>query len=116
MEKTDFQLNEGLQLRGCSVEHFAALAVVFGIPKASKAKLYEAFRGGKVLDKETAQRLWELWECIEVLATKVEPFPVPYHDIQSVKLLLDLLKDGHDLAVQILIRPSKQDSNSNTQQ
>jgi hypothetical protein len=95
----DQQLNSGLQLRGMSVEVFAKLAVLFDIPKASKAKLYEAFRGGKALDNETALRLWKLWVRVEDLVERAAPFKISLENAESVKITLDLLDIGVDLAV-----------------
>jgi hypothetical protein len=95
----DEKLNEGLQLCGMSVEQFAALAALYQIPKASKAKLYESFRGGKALGNETALRLWKLWERIEDLCERAKPFPIALTDASHVKLLLDVLADGVDLSV-----------------
>ena len=95
----DQKLNDGLQLRGMSVETFAKLAVLFDIPKASKAKLYEAFRGGKALDNETALRLWKLWERIEDLIERAQPFSLSFENAEATKIVLDLLALGVDLGV-----------------
>jgi hypothetical protein len=95
----DDKLNEGLQLHEMSVETFAALAALYNIPKASKAKLYESFRGGKALDNETALKLWKLWERIEDLVRRAKPFPIALTDAAHVKVLLDVLADGVDLSV-----------------
>ena len=100
METIDFKLNDGLQLHGMSVEHFAALAVLYRIPKASKAKLYESFRGGKALDNETALKLWKIWEQVERLVERMRPVHVAFNDPEHTKLLIDLLA-GCDVAVEI---------------
>ena len=112
----DQKLNEGLQLRGMSVEQFAKLAVLCNVSKASKAKLYEAFRGGKALDNETALRLWGLWERIEDLVHRALPFKVAFTDIENTKFLMDLLKDGCEMSVKILLAPDRKANSSSSSQ
>jgi hypothetical protein len=91
-ETIDDKLNEGLQLRGMSVEQFAALAAIYNIPKASKAKLYESFRGGKALDNETAVSLWKLWEEIEAMCYEALPWPVDLSNAKRVDTCLQIYR------------------------
>jgi hypothetical protein len=102
----DDKLNEGLQLRNMSVETFAALAVIYNIPKASKAKLYEAFRGGKALDNETAVSLWKLWEEVEAMCFEALPWPV---DLSNAKRVDTSLQIYRGIAV---LKGSKENSSS----
>jgi len=103
----DHKLNEGLQLQGMSVEHFAALASHYDIPKASKAKLYESFRGGKALDNATALRLWRLWGRILDLIERAKPLRLDFSDPEHTFLLLEIIGDGVDIAVGIAVNAEK---------
>src|SRR5579859_3019099 len=103
----DDKLNDGLQLHGMSVETFAKLADLFSIPKASKAKLYESFRGGKALDTQTAVKLWKVWEKVADLVQRAKPFPIALDDANHIKLLLDVVDDGVDIAVGIAVNAEK---------
>lgn len=101
----DDKLNTALQVNDMSVETFAALALSIGIPRASKAKLYEAFRGGKALDAETAAKLWKLWERVQGLIDRAAPFPVALNNVVLIKNLLDAIGDGVDLSVKASLLP-----------
>jgi len=105
MSDIDTKLNEGLELHKMPVEQFAALAALYNIPKASKGKLYESFRGGKPLDSATATKLWKLWERVLDLIERAKPFPLALNDAESIKLLLDILGEGVDLEVAINVEP-----------
>jgi hypothetical protein len=99
----DDNLNTALQVHDMPVETFAALALAMGIPRASKAKIYESFRGGKALDAETAERLWKLWSRVEDLVHRAEPFPVSLRNATLIKNLLDAIsRDGAEPRVEFL--------------
>ena len=76
----DYKLNDGLQRRKMQVEEFAHAAALENISKASKSKLFEAFRGVKSLENQTAVRLWNLWLEIEALCQRAEPFQLDLSD------------------------------------
>jgi hypothetical protein len=76
----DYRLNEGLQLRQMPVQEFAICAAKENIGKASKSKLFEAFRGVKSLENQTAVRLWELWLEIDALCQRFQPFVLDLSD------------------------------------
>ncbi|MGB7729580.1 MAG: hypothetical protein WBL50_16235 [Candidatus Acidiferrum sp.] len=90
----DHRLNEGLAARGMSVEVFAKLAAINNIPKASKAKLYESFRGGKALDNETALKLWKLWERVERLCEELAPVRIALDDANHIQTVISLFELG----------------------
>ena len=76
----DYRLNEGLQLRQMPVQEFAIVAHMNGIRNASKSKLFEAFRGVKSLQNETAIQLWALWKEIEELCQAINPLALDLSD------------------------------------
>jgi len=106
----DEKLNDGLQLHGVSVEQFAKLATLFGIPKTSRAKLYEAFRGVRALDNETALKLWKLWERVLDIVERAQPFKLDLDDAERVKMILDLDAMGvHIFAATSAVKNSSSD-------
>lgn len=98
----DDKLNEGLQINGMSVEHFAALAAHYNVLKASKAKLYESFRGGKALDHDTALTLWQLWLKVLDLIERARPFELGFKNPENTKFLLDLLDLRLDISAGVI--------------
>jgi hypothetical protein len=80
----DYKLNEGLQLRHMPVQEFAVAAILDGIRGASKSKLFEAFRGIKSLQNETAVELWGLWTEIEQLCRDAEPLALDLSDGRKI--------------------------------
>ena len=92
---------------------FSALCSLYGIRGMSDASINRALQK-KDFSIEAELAIRDLVVRIESLITKAQPFAVPFEDIETTKLLLDLLTDGHELSVQILLRPNKKDSNSNT--
>jgi hypothetical protein len=90
----DSKLNEALQVHGVSVEHFAALAALYHIPKCSKAKIYESFRGGKALANETALAAWKLWLKIADLISRAKPLTLSFSNPEHTKTIIELLDAG----------------------
>jgi len=80
----DYRLNEGLQLRQMPVQEFAVVAHMNGIRNASKSKLFEAFRGVKALQNETAIQLWALWQEVEELCQRSAPLILDLSDGEQV--------------------------------
>jgi hypothetical protein len=70
----DEQLDNGLRARGMPVVEFSKVALAEGIARASKTRLFEAFRDTRPLDNELAQQLWALWQEIDEMAKSFEPF------------------------------------------
>jgi len=80
----DYKMNEGLLLRQMSVDQFAIVAGKENIPRASKSKLFEAFRGVKALQNETAVLLWALFREIDTMCLEFEPFALDLKDGERV--------------------------------
>jgi hypothetical protein len=91
-QSLDDKLNFALQAADMPVEQFALLAAAANIPRASKARIYESFRGGKQLDAETAEKLWRLWCRVQALLDRLAPIPVSLKSAATVKTLLDLVE------------------------
>jgi hypothetical protein len=80
----DFRLDKGLSSRQMPVAEFAICAAKENISKSSKSKLFEAFRGVKALENQTAVRLWELWLEIDALCQRFQPFVLDLSDGERV--------------------------------
>lgn len=87
---------------------FAALCAAYGI-KMTDASLSRALKAGD-FKLDTDQMLRPLILRIEDLVRCAGLFKVSFADVENVKLLLDLLNDGHEVSVKIELKP-----NSNTQ-
>lgn len=94
---------------------FSALCRLYEIKGMSDASLNRALQK-KDFSIEAELAIRDLVVRIEKLVAEVAPLAVPFEDIEGTKLILDLLQDGHEISVRVLLTPSKQDSNSNTQQ
>lgn len=93
---------------------FSALCSLYGVRGMSDASINRALQK-KDFSIEAELAIRSLVVRMETLVAKAQPFAVPFEDIETTRLMLDLIEDGHELSVQILLRPSKKDPNSNTQ-
>jgi hypothetical protein len=94
---------------------FAALAQSFGLTGITNQWLSRALTSGKI-NHDTDNALRPLILAVEDLVQHALPFRVAFEDVENVKFLMDLLKDGHQLAVQILLIPDRPEINNKESQ
>jgi|SRR5712671_803251 len=95
MSNIDYQkLLAGLELRGMSVEQFAALAALAGIRFCSKARLNESFRekNAKPLRPDVAAEIWRLWQEVEAMCYEALPWPVDLSNAKRVDTSLQIYR------------------------
>ncbi len=85
----DRRLDGALLEHGMPVAEFAICAKKCGIEKASKSRLFQAFREELALENDVALKLWSLWQEIEEMAKSFEPFKL---DLSCGSLVCDWLQ------------------------
>lgn len=81
----------------CDQSQFMKLVELYGLD-VSQATISRALRDGKFLKHETGERLRPLIMRIEDLVSCAGVFEISFKDAGHIKLLLDLLNDGHKIA------------------
>jgi hypothetical protein len=96
----DNRLREGLTLRGMPVDQFCVVAAREKIQGASKSILFAAFRGVRSLESKTSVPLWTLWQEIEAMCHRFEPFAL---DLKSGEQVWGWLNDLRSGAIYTLV-------------
>jgi hypothetical protein len=108
----DNRLKQGLALRGMPVDQFCVVATKENISKASKSILFSAFRGVRALENENALKLWALWQEIEAMCHRFEPFAL---DLKSGEQVWSWLNDLRSGAIYTLVIRGKDEVSDDKQ-
>jgi len=90
---------------------FAELCQAYGLAGITTQWISRTLKSNK-LNHDTEKALRPLVLVVEDLVERALPFRLAFDDIESVKLLLDFLNDGHTLRVDLQLTGP----NSSTQQ
>jgi hypothetical protein len=91
---------------------FVALCSAYGI-EISNATLSRALKAGKFSSHEVSETLRPLVLGLENLVEKAALVRLAFDETEHIKLLLDLLNDGHELSVNIKLKEKIEVSEAN---
>lgn len=100
-----YKLQTLLRNSGLTGTTFTAICNAYGI-EITQSTISRALKAEKFTSHELDQTLRPVVLGIEDLVQRALPFRVAFDDVQNVKFLMDLVKDGHQLLVEIMLAPS----------